>query len=93
MERSIYVIYEVYQSLYMDVQTHLGNALVRYFSFSKHRYTLAAFFTNWWRNSILQLKTGSQEAGRRAFLDYQNLAQTITFAFAWIDSLTIRFMF
>ena len=38
--RSIYVIYEVYHSLYMDVQAHLGNTLVRYFSFSTHRHTL-----------------------------------------------------
>ena len=43
-ERSIYVIFEVYKSLYMDVQAHLGNTLVRYFSFSTHRHTLAVLF-------------------------------------------------
>jgi len=93
METSIYVIYKVYQSLYMDLQKHLGNTLVRYFSFSTHRHTLAVSFTNYWRNSILQLKPSSHEARHRAFLEFQNLAQTITFAFAWIDSLTIRFSF
>ena len=45
-ENSIYILYEVYQSLYMFVQAHLGNTLMGYFSRSTHMHTLAVFFRN-----------------------------------------------
>ena len=41
----------------------------------------------------MQLKASSQEAVGRVFLEHQKLAQSITFAFAGVDSLTIRFTF
>ena len=42
-ERSIYVIYEMCQSLYMQVQANLGHTPMHYFPF-RLMHTLAVFF-------------------------------------------------